>query len=79
MATDDENEKLVESLKSYSGGIDGEKEAVTFMYSKSGILEKVVSILHDGKAYDFTYSSLPENFEGDEKIMNHFFDSISFE
>ena len=54
MATDDADEKLVNHLKSYSGGIDGE-EAVTFMYSKSGILEKVVSILHDGKAYDFTY------------------------
>lgn len=77
-ATDDENEKLEESLKSYDKGIDGE-EAVTFTYSDSGVLKKVVSVLHDGKAYDFTYSSSKSTLEDDEETMNHFFDSVKLE
>lgn len=76
-ATDDENEKLEESLHSYVKKIDSEK-GVTFMYSESDILKKVVSVKYDDKAYDFTYSSLIANFEDDEEIMNHFLDSIRF-
>lgn len=77
-ATDDENEKLVKSLQSYGKNIDGE-EAVTFTYSDSGVIKKVVSVIHGDKAYDFTYSSSIGRLEDDDEIMNHFFDSIKFE
>jgi hypothetical protein len=77
-ATDDKSEKLLESLQSYDGGLDGE-EAVTFLSSDSGILKKVVSVIHDGRAFEFTYSSTEANFDNDDEVMNHFFDTINFE
>jgi len=77
-ATDDENEKLEKSLQSYGKNIDGE-EAVTFTYSDSGVIKKVVSVIHDDKAYDFTYSSSIGTLEDNDETMNHFFNSIKFE
>lgn len=76
-ATDDKNEKLVESLRDYDKKINGE-QAVTFVSSESGLLKKVVTTIHNDVAYDFTYSSGRANFEDDKEIMNHIFDSVRF-
>jgi hypothetical protein len=69
---------LVEPLQEYDDGL-GAEEAVTFLSSQSGILKKVISVIHDSMDYEFTYSSTESNFDNDNEIMNHFFDTIRFE